>query len=437
MADRTGQGEGVRTQKMDPISQMFESNRKDASLLTRFITDHLTLKEATQIWSQFQIICIPNRQVLWTGMVRESVQRWADAHGMQTLTTAMGPYMDCENSLCPRKIKSATRWTEYIHGASAIFALYISKGEYVTLLCSPPPQRFHPTGNTSFQCIEAPIITGELGNRAVQRIEMIHPFSADAAQFSYQFWPEDHVKTWICHFEGLQRSIAWRKVKKDPPAWSLSKVKNGKWCGQVKELQHTCLPKKDEFPEFKQAHVFDKQIIGVSKLDVLRSRHAEEHKNLEDKAVSLKERLSLQSRREQQSLQRQESRQLQISGKRKKKTTRKEFKKIRKELEMKHSQEIAKVEQDMAKKRKRLGTKQKKEVKRQRKAEAAEAAEVKLRSSTSNIVPNEQQPKDLKVFRNLLRKLVTRFWSVFRSLGRIWPNKLSLCAKTAFCFHAH
>jgi hypothetical protein len=36
----------------------------------------------------------PVFSVLWSGILRDEAQRWADGHEMQTLTTAMGPLMD-------------------------------------------------------------------------------------------------------------------------------------------------------------------------------------------------------------------------------------------------------------------------------------------------------------------------------------------------------
>ncbi|KAJ2984014.1 hypothetical protein NQ176_g273 [Zarea fungicola] len=147
-------------------------------------------------------------------MTREAAQKWADSHGMQTLTTAMGEYMDPESEHCPQKRKSRAEWIKYVHGASALFALQISEGEVVTVLSNPPPQRFHPDGNTSFQCIEAPIITGELGNRAVNRIEIVHPLVAAASEFTYQIWPKDCVNNWTEKYSESPLEVNWRKVKK-------------------------------------------------------------------------------------------------------------------------------------------------------------------------------------------------------------------------------
>ncbi|EJP61864.1 uncharacterized protein BBA_09201 [Beauveria bassiana ARSEF 2860] len=196
------------------ISLICDSMNQCPDALMQFIHGNLSSAEIASIAVQLQKSCVPDRQVLWTGMTREAAQKWADAHDLQTLTTAMGAYMDTKNQLCPQKQKSHAAWIDYIHGASALFALRISQGEVVTVLSNPPPQRFHPDGNTSFQCIEAPIITGELGNRAVTRIEIAHPNVAEASDFRYQIWPEDAVRSWIDEYGERPPTMPWRKVKR-------------------------------------------------------------------------------------------------------------------------------------------------------------------------------------------------------------------------------
>ncbi|OJJ29603.1 hypothetical protein ASPWEDRAFT_81537, partial [Aspergillus wentii DTO 134E9] len=66
-----------------------------------------------------------------------------------------------------------------IKGASALFAWHICEGEEVTVLTPPPPCRFHPSGFTSYQVIEEPILKGA------------HPDVKGAEDFRYQIWPVD------------------------------------------------------------------------------------------------------------------------------------------------------------------------------------------------------------------------------------------------------
>ncbi|KAJ0135270.1 Uncharacterized protein HZ326_21694 [Fusarium oxysporum f. sp. albedinis] len=108
-------------------------------------------------------------------MLREYAQKWADRRDFQTLTTALGPLLDPSRPECPHIRKPSAGWAGYIHGASVIFAWYISQGDLVTVLSQPPPQRFHPSGLTYYQTVEEPIIKGRLGNKAVGRIVVIHP----------------------------------------------------------------------------------------------------------------------------------------------------------------------------------------------------------------------------------------------------------------------
>ncbi|KAJ5415001.1 hypothetical protein N7509_000099 [Penicillium cosmopolitanum] len=172
---------------------------------------YLTIEEATQIIQQFgSENWRDNRQVLWSGMLREDAQKWADEHKMQTLTTAMGPLMMPEHPLCLKLKKHAHAWSQYVHGASAIFAWHIARGESVTLLTPPPPSRFHPSGFTYYQVIEEPIVTGAFGQDSVCHIDVVHPMIKKAEDFSYQLWPEDNESTWVQQF-GLQlRSRNWR-----------------------------------------------------------------------------------------------------------------------------------------------------------------------------------------------------------------------------------
>lgn len=179
-----------------------------------FIDRHVTSKEQRQINDQFLASLKRNRQVLWSGMPRDVSQRWADEHGMQTLSTAMGPLMDRHYHVCQGQKKSDKQWSKYVHGASAIFALHIScQSDVVTLLTPPPPSRFHPSGGTSFQLIEEPIIKGKLGNRHVQRIDIVHPTVRGASLTLYQFWPVDQYPRWVFKFGNTNKRVAWRKVK--------------------------------------------------------------------------------------------------------------------------------------------------------------------------------------------------------------------------------
>ena len=68
---------------------------------------YLTVDEELQIRQQFHSTWRPNNQVMWSGMLREYAQAWADEHDMATLTTAMGPLMTLGHPLCLRRQKSS------------------------------------------------------------------------------------------------------------------------------------------------------------------------------------------------------------------------------------------------------------------------------------------------------------------------------------------
>ena len=100
-----------------------------SSVGIEYLHQDLTTAEAIQICERFQgTAWRPGRQVMWSGVPRAIVQQWADAHGMQTLTTAMGPLMVHDHPQCRHLHKSKQRWSRYMHGASALFASHIAQG---------------------------------------------------------------------------------------------------------------------------------------------------------------------------------------------------------------------------------------------------------------------------------------------------------------------
>ncbi|KAL2201885.1 hypothetical protein CC79DRAFT_1281689, partial [Sarocladium strictum] len=177
-----------------------------------FIEAHLTTEEATRLRDQFSRSFCKNRQVLWTGLNEEVVLAWANKHEFQTLRMAMGPLMDKSHPDCPRRTASPKKWAQYIHGASAIFALKICSGDVVTLLTQPPPERFHPSGATSYQVLEEPIIKGKLGNRSVKQIQIIHPMATKVPIAPYMLWPTDDVADWISQHGLGKGKVKWREV---------------------------------------------------------------------------------------------------------------------------------------------------------------------------------------------------------------------------------
>ncbi|KAK2047173.1 hypothetical protein LZ31DRAFT_551511 [Colletotrichum somersetense] len=156
----------------------------------------MTAEEAKLVCYQFLSSLEMNRQVLWSGMQREKAQKWADNHQSQTLTTALGPLRELETS---KKSKARSR---FMKGASAIFSWFISQGDSVVILLPPPPNQFHPSGSTSLQDFEIPIVKGLLRDGSVKRIDAVHPEakSEEARNSSHQLWPCDETNTWVDRF---------------------------------------------------------------------------------------------------------------------------------------------------------------------------------------------------------------------------------------------
>ncbi|PYH93601.1 hypothetical protein BO71DRAFT_419933 [Aspergillus ellipticus CBS 707.79] len=175
-----------------------------SSVDIEYLHQELSTAEAIQICERFHgTTWRPGRQVMWSGVPRAIVQQWADAHGRQTLTTAMGPLMQ--------------NWSRYMHGASALFASHIAQdGGTVTVVTPPPPERFNPHGGTNHQAIEEPILKGERGPCCVKKIELVHPTVPGAEEFCYEIWPEDETGSWTAKFAKASKSAPhpqWRHPK--------------------------------------------------------------------------------------------------------------------------------------------------------------------------------------------------------------------------------
>ncbi|WQF76622.1 hypothetical protein CDEST_01636 [Colletotrichum destructivum] len=174
---------------------------------------YITLEEARLICNQFKGSFRPNRQVLWSGMERQAAQKWANAHDYQTLTTAMGSLRTLETS------KKRKKRSKFMKGVSAIFSWFISQGDWVGILLPLPPQQFHPSGSTSLQDLEIPIVKGLLRGGCVQRIGVFHPEAATitAKSSSHQLWPNDETRSWIERFGAATKARFWRAVKRPRP----------------------------------------------------------------------------------------------------------------------------------------------------------------------------------------------------------------------------
>lgn len=113
---------------------------------------------------------------------------------------------------CLRLRKNSRQWSNYVHGASAIFAWRIAQGEKVTLVSPPPPQRFHPSGLSYYQLIEEPIVWGLLDQSAVQIINIAHPTIKESNEFLYELWPNDRNDKWLERFGSRPCEMKWRQV---------------------------------------------------------------------------------------------------------------------------------------------------------------------------------------------------------------------------------
>ncbi|OHE98326.1 hypothetical protein CORC01_06322 [Colletotrichum orchidophilum] len=205
-SERSNQPEGTNSQQTISCQ----------ALIHTVCPQYLKAGEAEQIMKQFDSCpWLEDKQVLWSDVRRKQAQDWADHRGLQTLTTVMGPLMVSSNPQCLRKSKSSSAWSDYMKGASLIFAWRISKGSRTTVLTPPPPERFHPDGLTNYQDIEEPVLKGRLGTPTFCRIFLVHPTVQAAQDYRYQVWPVDCTDLWLTTFGNNAISMhTWRTISK-------------------------------------------------------------------------------------------------------------------------------------------------------------------------------------------------------------------------------
>jgi hypothetical protein len=154
---------------------------------------YLTREEAEQIIERFKEIPQSyDRLVFWTGIPREWVQQWADDHGMLTLTSAMGPLMDRKDQRCLRRIKKPRKWSEYIKGASVIFARYACRRGIVRVLTLPPSWAEFIRPRSTYRTLEEPILKGASGCCCAVEIHTVHLLTT-LEELEYQTWPENRI----------------------------------------------------------------------------------------------------------------------------------------------------------------------------------------------------------------------------------------------------
>ncbi len=320
----------------------------------------VTIAEADQIHTQFVDIGFkPGRQIMWTGVSRDRVQRWADANSMQTLTSVMGPLMDKKHPSCLKLKKSSKEWTAYVKGASALFALHVPKGDVVTVITRPPPQTYNPTGDSTYQTIEEPILKGNEGSEAVSCINMLHLTVAGAEQHRYQAWPVDQTCSWIekfgMHLSKVLSIMGDEKEKSKEQKEHREQTEKNKKEQRQKQGQEQFLKGKKE--ENKRKH--QEQV------------EQEEHKKRERKENEKNNRALKKKRKKEK--EREEKKQREQKEERKKKNRetqeREQAIKAKRKMENKRKEMEQKEQKDERRKKNRDKQKREKAMKERRKIE--------------------------------------------------------------------
>lgn len=266
--------------------------------------------------------------------------------------------MDSNNQLCPKREKTPATWTNYIHSASAIFAFYNSQGSVVTILSSPPPERFHPSGNTSFQTIKNLVITGKLSNRPVGRIEAVHPVVPAAQNFSYQLWPRDKVASWIHVFGLIGQATYWRPVARKHLAPILVTYYNSNSAPATDKkhfMQHSNGIKRRGVTD--NIAISGRKDYRPSEVRSLQLLHTKEKKALQVERSAFIKAISLKRKRERIALEAEEADSLKrYKGRKKakKKALTRQYKKIREALTLRHKRERESAKKETSMKQTKL-----------------------------------------------------------------------------------
>ncbi|KEF50849.1 uncharacterized protein A1O9_13097, partial [Exophiala aquamarina CBS 119918] len=146
-----------------------------ASVLTAATWDPLQYcnsKELSRLDERFDfalqdVTCL----VFWTGVPPELARRWAEEHGLPTLTLAMGTLYSDRHAGSVRYSKTSTAWTRYMKAASGRFAEYACRGgRQAVVLTKPPPSIYSSRRRSNYRDLEEPILKGVVGGPGTLRI---------------------------------------------------------------------------------------------------------------------------------------------------------------------------------------------------------------------------------------------------------------------------
>lgn len=144
--------------------------------------------------------------VFWTGISPKLAKDWAHENGLKTLTAAMGTlYADKKRRPYPRK--SPKSWSQYMKGASWLFAQQACQNRCAVVLTSAPPNVYSTREHSNYREIEEPILKGVKNTQHAIRIDYVHPEILGAAGFRYQIWPIDCSSEWFSFLQCMNTEM--------------------------------------------------------------------------------------------------------------------------------------------------------------------------------------------------------------------------------------
>lgn len=160
---------------------------------------------------------------------------------------------------------------------------YLKRRKGYSIIAPPPPERFHPSGQTNYQAIEEPILKGEKEDGSRLRLEIVHPMVEGAENFIYQIWPVDQKNTWVERFGTLaQGARCWRLVKEIPEK------------ARTREIPQCAVA--DGAIARAQESKFDKNTLLMKEQALLKEKKALKKKAALEEQAALKEKKALKKK---------------------------------------------------------------------------------------------------------------------------------------------
>ena len=276
------------------------------------LSNYLCEDEITQLNQVFEIsLQHDSTLVFWTGISPHLAKDWAHRNDLKTLTMAMG-LLYTENNR--RSQKATNSWTNYMKGASWVFARHACRDRYAIVLTNAPPNVYSTREHSNYREIEEPVLKGlQAGGHALQ-IDYVHPTVPGAECFRYQIWPDNRSSDWLTFLENISVKPIVNKIVQYTNLQPSKKIKESK-CSTVlnhesaesSSLSHTIAEGGDRKQETTREKKAAKRLKADREQQAARDKKAAKRRKAEreqqaarDRKAAEKAAKRLRAEREQQ-----------------------------------------------------------------------------------------------------------------------------------------